>query len=172
MKGKFNALVACAIMALTAFLVTSCESDWYYSDCLAGEWEGYFDMRYTINEHGYQHTYESYDTHIVFYPEYDGATYGYGYQIDYYNYGPRRYQNMRFEWKVLDHVIYLRYPYNHEWDTQIHTFRFRGNTFEGYFGPTNTSKFILRKLYDFDWSPYRDRDFGYGANPYYTPKQQ
>ena len=57
----------------------------------AGQWTGDFGMYYTYRYRGQYLTFDSYDTDIVFYPEFDGATYGYGKQVDYYEHGPYSY---------------------------------------------------------------------------------
>ena len=61
-------------------------------------------MYYEYEYRGHIYTFDSYDTDIVFYPEYDYATYGYGYQVDWYEEGPYERMSFKFNWEIRDGV--------------------------------------------------------------------
>ena len=74
-----------ALTTLTAF--TSCDDDIDQAMALSGEWTGDFGMYYEI-EDPYTGRWISFDasqTDLVFYPEYEYATYGTGKQIGYWD---------------------------------------------------------------------------------------
>ena len=97
MKKFRTLLITLCAMATT---LTSCDEDLTRAITLSGEWEGDFGMYYEYEYHGRVYTFDSYDTRIVFYPDHDYATYGYGKQVDYYEYGPYAYQHYRFRWYI------------------------------------------------------------------------
>ena len=136
------------LLLLAAGIFASCDSDTHRAVILSGEWRGNFGMYYDYNYRGTVVTFDSYDTYIVFYPDYNYASHGWGKQVDYYDYGPYEYQYHRFLWTVEGGVVYLRYPHEPELDTSIADYRLSSNTFTGYF--TNaSSRFVLYKLSSF-----------------------
>jgi len=160
-------------------LLTSCETDpdTDRAMALSGQWYGDFGMYYNYQmPNGDIVTFDSYDTNIVFYPEYDYACYGWGKQIDYYQYGPYEYQYYQFYWEMRNGVITLRYPYDPELNTSIYDYRLSYDWFTGYFNGSATP-FRLRKLADYyNWSVYTDT-YGYGwrdswGYPYYAKGQK
>lgn len=169
---KFNlwglmAGIFCSTLALLSF--TSCgDDDINMSVNLSGDWQGDFGMYYDFyDRHGrYVDTFDSYDTDISFLPDYDYATHGYGYQVDYYDYGPYTRVYHSFEWNIRNEVLYLHYAGESELDTAIFDYFMNGSSFTGYFEGSKT-RFSLRKYRDFYWDPYWN-DFGYyGHGPGY-----
>ena len=152
------------LLLLAAGIFASCDSDTHRAVILSGEWRGNFGMYYDYNYRGTVVTFDSYDTYIVFYPDYNYASHGWGKQVDYYDYGPYEYQYHRFLWTVEGGVVYLRYPHEPELDTSIADYRLSSNTFTGYF--TNaSSRFVLYKLSSFyDWDEYSG-DYYYYDRP-------
>ncbi len=115
--------------------------------------------------------YKSYDTRMVFYPDYNYATHGYGKQVDYYDRGPYRYQYYTFYWSVDRGIITLTYPHDPDLNTTIYDYRMTPDYFSGYFGDSN-EKFRLYKMTDYyNWGAYNG-DWGYeyysGNGPYYS----
>jgi len=139
------------LVALTATLVfTSCDKDVVRAMDLSGEWEGDFGMKYSHSRYG---VFNSYDTQIVFYPDYEFATHGYGKQIDYYEDGPYEYRYHTFNWSVRNEVITLTYPGDHNLDVDIYDYSMSGNYFSGYFQNTN-KHFRLKKIGEISWNGY------------------
>lgn len=135
--------------------------------------EGDFGMHYEYEYYGRVYRFDSYDTRIVFYSDHDYATYGYGKQVDYYEYGPYAYQHYRFRWHISNVDLILEYPYDPSLNTVIHDYHMYSNRFYGYFGTSNT-KFYLYKATDYyDWGNYNGdyyydpRDNWYDNYPYY-----
>ncbi|MCD8236578.1 MAG: hypothetical protein LUD00_07970 [Prevotellaceae bacterium] len=119
-------------------------------------------MYYYYDYRGRTYRFDSYDTDIIFYPDYDYATHGYGKQVDFYTAGPYSYQYYYFNWTIRDGVIYLDYPYDAELNTAIYDYRMTSDFITGYFGDTNT-RFTLHKLVDYyDWNSYRG-NYGHGG---------
>ncbi len=161
-KNNFWALVAgitCSALSLFAF--ASCDDDVDASVALSGDWDGDFGMYYDYyDRHGrFVETFDCYDTDISFYPDYDYATHGYGYQVDFYRYGPYTKIYHSFEWEIHNCDVYLYYIGERELDTVIRDYRLSSSYFTGYFNDSNT-RFSLRKYRDYyDWDPYWD-DYG------------
>lgn len=151
-------------LLLAAGIFASCDSDTNRAVTLSGEWRGNFGMYYDYNYRGTLVTFDSYDTYIVFYPDYNYASHGWGKQVDYYDYGPYEYQYHRFLWTVEGGVVYLRYPHEPELDTSIADYRLSNYSFTGYFTNAN-SRFVLYKLSSFyDWDDYTG-DYNYYGRP-------
>jgi hypothetical protein len=113
-------------------------------------------MYYTYRQNGRLYTFDSYDTDIIFYPEYDGATYGYGKQVDYYERGPYEYIYNRFDWEIRNGIIYLEYYSDASLDCAIYDYVMTADNFRGRFGSSN-DKFCLSKIADYyDWTAYMD----------------
>ncbi len=154
-------IALCAVMAAT--VLSSCDDDLSRAMTLSGEWRGDFGMFYEYEYYGRIYTFNSYDTRLVFYPDYDYATHGYGKQVDYYDQGPYVYQYYYFNWYIDRGDLVLDYPYDSNLNTVIHDYHMSSSTFYGYFGNSN-NKFYLRKTADYyDWG-------GFTGNYYYGPR--
>ena len=157
------------IALVSVFSFASCdifiEDDWGMdhdqSKALSGQWYGDFGMYYNYQYGDRVYTFDSYDTDVVFYPEYNGAHYGWGKQVDWYAKGPYEYLYHKFEWQIRDGILYLSYPYDHNLDCWIRDYRMTNDYFSGYFGNSSDS-FCLRKIRDYyNWAPYVDT-YSYG----------
>ncbi len=150
-------MAAKAIAAvLAAAAISACDDDVNQSMVLSGEWEGDFGMFYEYNYRGETIRFDCYDTRLVFYPDYDYATHGYGKEVAYYDYGPYG-------------VLYLDYPYDRNLSTEIYDYRMNDYRFTGYFGNSN-ERFRLRKISDYYcWDPYCDYYmYGWRDNWYFS----
>lgn len=168
---KYLLSISCLLVSIFAF--TSCDDDVTKSIVISGEWRGDFGMYYTYWYDNEELTFDSYDTYIEFIPAYDYATYGYGKQVDYYDYGPYEYQYYYFDWEIQKGVIYLTYRNDHNLGTQIHDYHLNNDVFSGLCEGA-TSRFKLYKLTDYyDWSEYDgyyscyDRDLWWNEYPYF-----
>lgn len=163
MKRIHYLLTALSTIA-SVMLFSSCQymEDVNQSMVLSGEWRGDFGMYYTyVDRYGHEYTFDSYNTYITFYPEYDYATYGWGKQIDYYEDGPYEYQYYEFSWSVDNGVLTMRYDYDHNLDTRINDYHMTNDYFTGTFANSDTG-FRLYKITDYyDWTPYVNA-YGYG----------
>lgn len=166
MKRFFGMLTA---MVMTSLTFTSCyDEDVETSITLSGDWCGYFGMYYVyVDRHGHETPYDSYKTDISFYPDYDYATHGYGYEVDYYGVdSPYRKIYHSFDWDIRNGNIYLTYNDEREYDTVIRDYRMDEYLFTGYFDK-GTTRFRLEKYgYYYDWNPYWD-EWGYDGWHYY-----
>lgn len=141
--------------------------DVHQSIKFAGQWTGDFGMYYTYRMGERLYTFDSYDTDIVFYPEYDGATWGYGKQVDYYEHGPYTHIYNRFDWEIRSGVIYLQYYSDPSLDCAIYDYSMTHDRFQGRFGNSN-DRFYLTKIADYyDWSIYRDYYYYYPNGGWY-----
>ena len=158
MKKFFSLL---AIMVSAALSLISCDEDVAISNTLSGDWKGNFGMYYDYyDRHGkYVETFDCYDSDIRFLPDYEYATHGIGYQVDYYDFGPYRRMYHTFDWDVRNENIYLHYHGESEYDTVIRDFRMTNRYFEGYFS-NGSEKFKLVKISDFYWDSHWG-DYGY-----------
>ncbi|MEE0985708.1 MAG: hypothetical protein UH687_08805 [Bacteroidaceae bacterium] len=162
---KRTTLIGRMLIMLAAILcLSSCNLVWNVEDDMdvhqsikfAGQWTGDFGMYYTYRQNGRLYTFDSYDTDIIFYPEYDGATYGYGKQVDYYERGPYEYIYNRFDWEIRNGIIYLEYYSDASLDCAIYDYVMTADNFRGRFGSSN-DKFCLSKIADYyDWTAYMD----------------
>ena len=183
---KRTTLIGRMLMMLTAMLcLSSCgmviaweeDMDVKQSIKFAGQWTGDFGMYYTYRYHGRLYTFDSYDTDIVFYPDYDGATHGYGKQIDYYERGPFEYIYNRFNWEIRNGIVYLQYHSDPSLNCAIYDYRMTSDRFQGRFGSSN-DKFYLTKIADYyDWTAYMDYYFycpndGWYWSPMYTKNNE
>ena len=190
MKKVFSLFNIIAVIGLCV-MFTSCdeEADTEISMAISGQWRGNWGMfyEYTWTENGitYTRAYDSYDTDIIFYPDYDYATHGYGYQVDWYTEGPYQRLSHRFDWNVINGRIILKYPPEldgSDYSTTISDYRLSNNRFKGYFN-NSTEPFYLNKIQDYyDWWDYEnlyntynyayiewgwDGGYWYGGNYYY-----
>lgn len=175
---KTASILNLLVIMLLACAFTSCErdEDTDRSMCLSGQWRGDWGMYYVYNYRGHDYQFDSYDTDIVFYPDYNYATHGYGYQVDWYEFGPYERLSYRFTWNVRDGVIYLTYPGYHDYDADIYRYGLDNDYFTGYFNNGGT-RFRLSKIRDYyNWDyyrPYGDYYFwtnsSWSWNSYYKP---
>lgn len=142
---------------VSSMMMTSCvDDDVERSINLSGSWEGNLNMFYGIEDRfGNYYEFDAYSSNIVFYPDYDYATHGYGKQLDWYDEGPYEKKYYRFSWEIYDGVIYLDYPYAPELNTEIYEYYMDRDYFSGYFKGSN-HKFRLYKKTDFYWTNYDD----------------
>ena len=169
MRKSITLFSTIALLAM-CFIFTSCEhdEDVHESIALSGQWRGDWGMFYEIVDRGGRvYRYDSFDTDIVFYPEYNYATYGYGYQVDWYDYGPYERLSFRFKWRIDNGIVNIYYPGYPEYDTFIRDYRLDNDYFSGYLGDSGT-RFRLDKIRDFyDWSYYYDYDYHQWGWGYY-----
>lgn len=175
-----HSLLLTLLCLCSTMLFTSCDLDEMHdhdqSMALSGQWTGDFGMFYTYDVRGHRTQFDSYDTDIVFYPEYDGAHYGWGKQVDYYDRGPYEYIYHQIEWQIRNGIVYVNYPHDPDMNCTIRDYRMTNDYFSGYIGDSST-RFNLRKIVDYyDWTPYVDtyscgnrRDWNSG---YYYVKAQ
>lgn len=165
MKKAFTLFNIVALLGICAAFTSCTDEDVDESMILSGQWQGNWGMYYDYEYRGKIYTFDSYDTDIVFYPEYDYATYGYGYQVDWYNRGPYTRMSYRFRWSIKDGIVYLTYPGYPEYNTSIREYYLNNSRFTGYF-TNGTEKFTLHKIADYyDWSYYYDYgDYHYWYN--------
>lgn len=170
-----NLLKNICIMLVAMLCMSSCNMMWDVEEDMdvkqsikfAGQWTGDFGMYYTYRMGGRLYTFDSYDTDIVFYPEYDGATWGYGKQVDYYEHGPYTHIYNRFDWEIRSGVIYLQYYSDPSLDCAIYDYSMTHDRFQGRFGNSN-DRFYLTKIADYyDWSIYRDYYYYYPNGGWY-----
>lgn len=177
MKNKYS-LVAVIFLLASLFTVSSCvpvvierdydrNPDQGQSFVFAGQWHGDFGMFYNYVYQGRKYTFDSYDTDIVFYPQYNGATYGWGKQVDFYEYGPYEYMYNRFDWEIRNGVVYLRYYNDSSLDADIYDYRMTADRFTGRFG-NSSSTFSLYKIADYyNWNYYTDNYYYYDRPNWY-----
>lgn len=171
------------LVVFASMMMTSChDGDVERSINLSGSWNGNLNMFYGYDSHGYYHEFDASYSDIVFYPDYDYATHGYGKQVDWYDddfclecqrHHPGLYkrQYYHFDWEIHNGVIYLDYPSNPELNTAIYDYRMDRDYFSGYFEGSKY-KFRLRKIADYyDWSCYHDNYMSWGwDDPYWKPE--
>ncbi len=146
MKKFYSSLVALCLILAGGMMFVSCDEDTGDAIDLSGEWEG--DMGMFIDYAGYR--YNAHNTWIAFHPDYEWATHGYGEEIDYFpSSAPYYCQNLYFEWRIRDHVLYLTYPYNHNLDVAIYDYHFRKSRTVLEFSINNEYFCRLNKLRDY-----------------------
>ena len=158
------------LVVFASMMMTSChDGDVERSINLSGSWNGDLNMYYGFyDRHGEYWEVDAVESDIVFYPDYDYATHGYGKQVDWYDAGPYERQYYHFDWEIHNGVIYLDYPYDPELNTAIYDYRMDRDYFSGYFEGSKF-KFRLRKIADYyDWSCYHD-NYMYWDDPYWKP---
>ena len=170
---KAISLFSIIAMAGLCLMFTSCaDDDTEEAMVLSGQWQGNWGMYYGYTyPDGFYDEFDSYDTDIIFYPDYDYATHGYGYQVDWYdrrpnangNISPYQRLSYRFNWSIINGVINLTYPGYPEYNTSIRDYRLNNSHFTGYF-PNSSEPFRLNKIQDFySWYDYDNlyRSYGY-----------
>ncbi|MCR5004241.1 MAG: hypothetical protein K5984_07715 [Bacteroidales bacterium] len=166
MKTLKKTAVAFFAAIISLISISSCSDDLSKSMVLSGQWTGDFGMSYVYSYSGRSYTFDSRYTDIVFYPDYDYATEGYGYQVDFYDEGPYVYQSYKFDWEIEDGVLYMDYRYSSMLDCTIHDYHMTNDRFYGYFGNSDV-RFSLAKLADYyDWTPY-ENTYSYGGRTWY-----
>lgn len=165
------AAMTCGILALgslnSCVFIEDDDPDVNTSYYLSGDWQGDFGMYYDYyDRYGrFVDSFDSYDTDISFYPDHDYATHGYGYQVDFYRYGPYEKIYHSFEWEVRKETLYLYYMGERDLDTIIYDYRLTSTYFSGYF-KSSDSRFSLKKYrgyYNWDsyWHDYGSDSYGY-----------
>ena len=170
---KAISLFSIIAMAGLCLMFTSCaDDDTEEAMVLSGQWQGNWGMYYGYTyPDGFYDEFDSYDTDIIFYPDYEYATHGYGYQVDWYdrrpnangNISPYQRLSYRFNWSIINGVINLTYPGYPEYNTSIRDYRLNNSHFTGYF-PNSSEPFRLNKIQDFySWYDYDNlyRSYGY-----------
>ena len=160
MKKALSLLNIIAVLGFCA-MFSSCheEKDIEVAMTISGQWTGDWNMyyEYTWVENGIEYvtSYDSYDTDIIFYPDYEYATHGYGYQVDWYREGPYQRLSYRFYWEVTPSgSIYLEYPGYDYYNSTILSYRLNNNHFIGRF-EDSASQFDLIKIQDYyNWYDY------------------
>lgn len=146
MKKLYSSIVCLCLALAGSFMLVSCDEDTVDAINLSGEWEG--DMGMFIDYAGYR--YDAHNTWIAFHPDYEYATHGYGEEIDYFTSdAPYYFQNLYFEWRIRNQVLYLTYPYNHELDVAIYDYHFRKSRTVLEFSINNEYLCHLNKLKDY-----------------------
>lgn len=159
-SNYFSKILSVVMLLTFVVAMTSCDSDWWdehrndykQSKALSGQWTGDLNVYCSYNGRNYEASY----TDIVFYPDYNGATHGYGYQVDFFAQGPYERVNHKFKWEVRKGVVELDYYHNSYLDTRIRDYNMDNRYFEGYFGDSDV-RFKLHKIENYyDWTPYFD----------------
>jgi hypothetical protein len=163
MKKFYYLFNIIAVLSLCT-MFTSCTEDEDAAEAyvLSGEWTGDWKMSYTTNR---GHTYRADYTDIVFYR--DGAHGGYGYQVDFYSFGPYSEIYSRFTWSIENGTIYIDYPDDHRYDTVVYEYGLSDRSFYGYLGDSRL-RFSFTKIVGFHWNDYYTYD-GRVYDYYYWP---
>lgn len=174
MKRLYAKAYASLFLLMGLFSFVACEvyvgDDDYYGDhnrayTLSGQWKGDFGMFYAVPNPatGQMVQFDATYTNIIFYPQYSGARYGYGKQVDYYNHGPYAYQYYYFKWEVRNRDIYITYPQDPNLNVVIYDYYLDNYTFTGYMGDSRY-RFRLNALRSYDlWDSFRG-DYFFGPN--------
>lgn len=161
MKKVLSLFNIIAVMGFCA-MFSSCneDADITRSILISGEWKGHFGMFYEIDDpYGNTVRFDSYDTRIKFIPAYDYATYGEGYQVDWYPVGPYEELSFHFYWNIDNGIIHLDYPgYREDYNADIYNYSLNNDEFTGYFH-IGGEEFRLFKLKDYYWEPYYAYDY-------------
>lgn len=183
MKKMYNFWALVAAMACTALALGSLNScvvidninpDVEISYSLTGDWNGDFGMYYDYYDRydRFVCSFASYDTDLSFYPDYNDAPFGYGYQVDFYEHGPYTKIFHTFDWEIRNESIYLYYKGEPELNTIICDYTLGRSRFTGHFNNAS-SRFTLKKYNDYyDWRGYcsdgnRDGFFYYYRTGWY-----
>ena len=174
--GKYMKAIKTMLMGcIAAMMMTACDSDSSRSEVLFGEWEGNWGMYYEYEYRGRVYIFNSYMSDVVFYPDHRYATWGDGYQVDWYSEGPYSRISMYFKWEVRNAIIYLTYPGYPEYNADIYDYYLDDYRFRGRFSHSS-DMFNMRRLSFYDWAPYYGYDYYYwtydpwvwdGYNGYY-----
>ncbi len=153
MKRFYTYTFSVLMLTMSALTLTSCDDDVERAMTLSGECTGDFGMYYEVQDpYGRWYAFDAARTDLVFYPQYEYATYGEGKQVDSYNYGPYRRQYYYFRWEVHNGTIYIEYPCDPNLNVAIRDYRMTSSTFKGWIGDT---RFTLYKISGpYDWGGY------------------
>lgn len=175
MKRLYAKAYAALFLLMGLFSFVACEvhvgdDDYYGGDqsrayTLSGQWKGDFGMFYATPHPvtGQMMQFDATYTNIIFYPQYSGARYGYGKQVDYYNYGPYAYQYYYFQWEVRNRNIYITYPQDPNLNVVIYDYYLDNYTFTGRMGESRY-QFRLNALRGYDlWDSFNG-NYYYGPN--------
>lgn len=160
----FSALLTMLVLSMT--LASCSKDDTKIAMKLSGEWEGYWGMYYSVPEHPEWGEWDSYMSTVVFGPDphVEYATFGRGYQIDWYDKTPNAqgivspYERMTyyFDWEVHNGNIYLKYPDEPSFNVVIYApnYDLKKKHFRGSFNNSNTyfDLYAVDKYYD--WWDY------------------
>ena len=167
MKKIYSSIICLLLVMAGAMTFTACDDDTMDSIDLSGEWEG--DMGMFIDYKGYR--FNAHNTWISFHPDYEWATHGWGEEVDYFTSdAPYYYQNLYFDWKIKDQVLYLSYPHNHNLDVAIYDYHFGHKRTTLDFTINNQYPCHLNKLVDYQDNWYwwdHDRNIRENQNEYY-----
>lgn len=172
---KMNHFTSLLLAAVCFGSFVSCDEDDMKGMVLSGDWEGNFGMYYTIDDGYHYKTYDSYDSDLSFIPYSNSYSSGYGYETDYYKFGPYDEIYHAFTWEVRNGTIYIDYrsPSDAHLSTYMRDYHMTNDELTGYFGDTG-SRFTLYKYHDqYDWKPYinsygdYNRGYGYGYHDSY-----
>lgn len=170
LKGK---KISTLLIGILAMMFISCDEDVMTAYRLEGDWYGDMGMFYGFTDrYGRYYEVDASQTNIRFY--WDGDAHGHGEQIDFYDFGPYRYQSYYFTWRVIEGVIQMRYQFDRNLDCDIYRWsmsyeydpytRQYTDVFSGYIN--NQTRFLLFKLDDFKgWNSYNS-SYGYGYQYY------
>lgn len=157
MKKIITLLSMATLLSFCAVFTSCSDRDADEAMVLRGEWTGDWKMSYETH---LGHVFTADYTDIVFYTNSSYTNRGYGYQVDFYSYGPYTEIYSRFNWSINGGVIYITYPDDHWYDTEIYEYYLNDRHFTGYLGDSYLY-FDLTKIAGFRW------DYYYGHGEYY-----
>ena len=156
---KFTSLFAFIMLAMMSFTLTGCDEDEMIADTLWGTWKGNMYKYCVYNGRTYKSSYSV----IEFDKDYDYATHGYGYWVDYYSGAPWDYYASHIRWSVNDEIMTI---HSIEDDTyyQISDYRLSDSYFEGYIDDEYGESLYFKMIKTS--SPYWN-DYSWGWNSWY-----
>lgn len=164
---KLSSLSYLLVLVATCAFLTSCERDDVDRAMdLSGGWTGFFGTYYTIEDpDGKEVDFIADRTDIEFTPDRDYATFGHGYQVDYFNRGNGPYEKLYyyFRWSINNGVIVMSYEAHPEYSGRIFDYHLTRNRFSGRFEHA-TVPFNLDKLSNY----YYLEDYYHRYNYYYS----
>lgn len=164
---KFTSFFATIAIALMSLSLVSCDDDEVIADTLWGTWEGNMYVQCEYNGHYYTAT----SSIIHFDKDYEYATSGTGYWIDYYSGAPWDYYASHIRWRVSDEVLLI---HSLEDDTyfRIYDYSLSDRYFSGMLeGEDGTyMDFRLVKTSSPYWDDY-EWGWGYYGYPDYAPRK-
>jgi len=157
---KINIYLTAIMVMLAGLTFTSCEDDDVDKAIdLSGAWTGNMGMYVGVEYPGGRYIeYDALTTDIEFIPHQKYSTHGEGYQTDYYDHHcPYHYTCYRFQWRIENGRIYLRYYDDSGLNANIYDYRLNNSVFEGILeGVGSSLSFRLRKTADYYryWNDY------------------
>ncbi|MGN1376403.1 MAG: hepatitis A virus cellular receptor 1 [Prevotella sp.] len=157
---KFTSLFTVIMLAMMSFTFISCDDDEMIADTLWGTWKGNMYKYYEYNGRTYKSSYSV----IEFDKDYEYATHGSGYWIDYYSGAPWDYYASHIRWNVSNEIMTI---YSIEDNTyyQISEYRLTNNYFEGYIDNEYGENLYFKMVKTS--SPYWN-DYTWGWNDWYS----